>query len=70
MNAKVLELIYQEHLLDIVFGTARIEDKLTTLAYIQEYRSRLKNPLLCGKIECKRPNLKQKKSRSKKQKNT
>lgn len=64
MNARVLELIYQRYLMEIVFGTPKIEDKLTTLMFIQEYRKRLFNPLLCGKIECPRPKLPQKKYHS------
>ena len=59
MNARVLESIYQKYLLNIVFGSPKIEDKLTTLMFIQEYRTRLPNPLLCGKIECPRPKLPQ-----------
>jgi hypothetical protein len=66
MNARVLEMIYQKHQVEIMFGSSKMEDKLTNSLFIYEYRTRLPNPLLCGGLECIRPMEKQKKYPKKK----
>ena len=55
MNARVLKLIYQKYEVEIMFGSSKMEDKLTNSLFIYEYRTRLQNPLLCGGLECIRP---------------
>ena len=49
-----------------MFGSSKMEDKLTNSLFIYEYRTRLPNPLLCGGLECIRPMEKQKKYPKKK----
>lgn len=66
MNARVLELIYQKYMIDIVFGSSKMQDKLTNSMFINEYRTRLPNPLLCGGLQTFRPMQPQKKYKGKK----